>query len=87
MPTTTKRTRGNMGKIGDGLAKRNLSTKPKARLGQDKLLPRLELKKLADMSRKEKTHYRAYRCGAITLNSAITECPSLAKLLNENEKC
>jgi hypothetical protein len=61
------------------LAKRNLLTKSKGHLGQNKLFP--------SMSRKEETHYRAYRCGAITLDSAITECPSLAKLLNENEKC
>jgi hypothetical protein len=79
MPATTKRARGNVGKIGDELAKRNLPTKPKGYLGQSKLFP--------SMSRKEETHYKAYRCGAITLNSAITECPSLAKLLNENEKC
>jgi hypothetical protein len=77
MPTTTKRTRGNVGKIGDGLAKRKLPTKSKGHLGHDKLLP--------SMSRKEKIHYRAYKCGTITLNSTITECPSLSKLLNE--KC
>ena len=53
MPATTKRTRGNVGAIGDELAKRHLLTKSKRHLGQNELLPSMnQSNKVMKKSRK-----------------------------------
>ena len=81
MPATTKRTRGNVGEIGNELAKRYLLTKPKGHLGSNELLPSMNF-----LDKIERLHYRAYKKNVITLQTVLNYSPRLAEYMKSYEK-
>jgi len=77
MPATTKRTRGNVGEIGDELERKCLS--PQAERKSTLRIPQT-------LNKLEQLHYRAYKKNVITFESAFNYSPRLAEYMKSYEK-